>query len=489
MTTITPESLLNIAKIDLKNGLNPLLNEILTIVGREMNAHSGSIMLVNEETGELEMVATFGLPDDYIEKVYSKGVPVTTSPSGVVLETGRYYQVPNIFEEPWDKPWLDLVRNLGISAQIFMPMKRNGELIGLLNIYMANTHNFTECEIAFLTIAASQAAAVIENARLYTRIRNKNMELEYEINERKRVEEALQEKKELLSNILAGSPIGIGVVEDRKLSWTNESMMKMFGVENEEYYIGQNAKILYASEEEYERVGQILYKNRTDKVVQFDAQLKRKDGSIFDGSIMISFLDLSNPMGRAIATISDISWRKHAEVELKRSEERLRVLFEYAPNAYFLYNLEGNVLDVNKAAERISGYKKEEVIGKNLFDMKILPPEQKPKADAFLAKHVQGQPSDSSELILNRKDGNKVIVELRAFSVKIEDRTLVLCSTLDITARKRAEEALVTKNRELMREINNRRQVENALKRSEQKYKEITDFLPDQIYEYIRILN
>jgi PAS domain S-box-containing protein len=489
MTTITPKSLLNIAKIDLQKGMNLILNDILIIVGREMRAHSGSIMLVNEAIGELEIASTYGLPDDYIENVYSKGVPITTSPSGIVLETGRYYQVPNIFEEPRDKPWLDLGRELGISAQIFMPMKRKGKVIGLLNVYMANTHEFTESEIAFLTIAASQAAAVIENARLYTRIQNKNMELEYEINERKRVEAALLEKEEILSNILAGSPVGIGVVEDRKLSWTNESMMKMFGVENEEDYIGQSARILYASEEEYERVGQLLYKNRTDKVVQFDAQLKRKDGSIFDGCIMISFLDPSNPMKRAVATISDISWRKQAEVELKRSEERLRVLFDYAPNAYFLYDVEDTLLDVNKAAEELSGYNKDEVIGKNLFDLKILSPEQKLKADAFLAKNVQGQPVDPCELILIRKDGKRAIVELRAFPVKIEDRTIVLCSAVNITERKRAEEALVNKNRELMREINNRRRVEAALKKSEQKYREIAEFLPDQIYEYIRILN
>ena len=70
MTTITPQSLLNIAEIDLRGDRNPLLNDILTVVGREMRAHSGTIMLVNEVTGELEMVATFGLPDDYIEKVH-----------------------------------------------------------------------------------------------------------------------------------------------------------------------------------------------------------------------------------------------------------------------------------------------------------------------------------------------------------------------------------------------------------------------------------
>ena len=186
--------LLSISKIDLKRDLKQILNEILDHVGNAMGAHSGSIMLINEETDELVMVATWGLPDDYIERVYSKGVPITTSPSGVVLKTGRYYQVPNVFEEPRGKPWMDLGRELGISAQIFMPMKRKGKIIGLLNIYMANPHEFTEIEIAFLTIAASQAAAVIENAGLYTKIVKKNRELEREINERKQVEVALFRK-------------------------------------------------------------------------------------------------------------------------------------------------------------------------------------------------------------------------------------------------------------------------------------------------------
>jgi len=271
-------------------------------------------MLASVVPGELELVATFGLPDEYTENVRRDGVPIATDTSGRVLETGCYYLVPNIFKEAHsDKNLLDLGRELGISAQITMPMKRKDEVIGLLNLYMATPHEFTESEIAFLTLAASQAAAVIENARLYSLIETKNDALELEINERMRAEAALHEEQELLSNLLAGSAVGIGVVEDRKLSWTNESMLKMFCVENEEEYIGQSAEILYASEEEYERVGQILYQNRTDKVVQFDAQLKRKDGSTFYGCILISFLDLSNHMKKAIATIWDISWRKRAE--------------------------------------------------------------------------------------------------------------------------------------------------------------------------------
>jgi len=140
MTNLKLKALLSISKIDLKKDLKQILNEILNRVGDAMGAHSGSIMLLNEETDELEMVATFGLPNDYIEMVYSKGVPITTSPSGVVLKTGRYYLVPNILEEPRDKPWMDLAREVGFSAQIFMPMKQKISTMTFNNRLLCRIH-------------------------------------------------------------------------------------------------------------------------------------------------------------------------------------------------------------------------------------------------------------------------------------------------------------------------------------------------------------
>ena len=253
MINLELKALLGISKIDLKKDLKQILNEILTIVGSKMGAHSGSIMLINKETGELKMVATFGLPDDYIERVYSKGVPITTSPSGVALKTGRYYMVPNIFEEPRTKPWMDLARELGFSSQLFMPMKRSGGVIGLLNIYMANPHEFTESEIAFVTIAASQAAAVIENARLYARILTKNMELEREITERKRVEEALCESEEFSSSLLSNSPNPIIVVNpDTSVRYVNPALKKLTGFSSAEV-IGRKAPYPWWTKEMLEK--------------------------------------------------------------------------------------------------------------------------------------------------------------------------------------------------------------------------------------------
>ncbi len=58
----------------------------------------------------------------------------------------------------------------------------------------------------------------------------------------------------------------------------------------------------------------------------------------------------------------DVTARKRAEESAERSEERFRVLFEYAPDAYYLNDLTGTFVDGNKAAEEMTGYEKEEMI-------------------------------------------------------------------------------------------------------------------------------
>jgi len=138
----------------------------------------------------------------------------------------------------------------------------------------------------------------------------------------------------------------------------------------------------------------------------------------------------------------DITDRKQAEEALASSEERLRILFEFAPDAYYLHDLRGNFVDANRAAEELTGYKKEELIGKNLLESNLLPREQLSEAAATVAKLVQGAPAGPDEFTLIRKDGKHVAVETRGFPVKIGDQTLVLGIGRDVSERKRAEEAL-----------------------------------------------
>ena len=141
--------------------------------------------------------------------------------------------------------------------------------------------------------------------------------------------------------------------------------------------------------------------------------------------------------------------RKNIEEELKSSEERLKIIFEDAPDAYFLSDLKGVFVDGNKAAEKLIGYKKKEIIGKSMLKLKLLPPSQIPKAAKRLAIHALGRSTKPGEFILNRKDGRRVLVEISGTPVKIKGKTLVLGIARDVTERKKIEEALRKRNEEL----------------------------------------
>ena len=145
---------------------------------------------------------------------------------------------------------------------------------------------------------------------------------------------------------------------------------------------------------------------------------------------------------RALKEAEEDKGRKQADEELRDSEERLKILFDYAPDAYYINDSKGKFIDGNKAAERLTGYKKEELIGKSFLKLKLLSLADIPKAAKLLVKNLRGQPTGSDEFVLNRKDNDKVLVEISTYPVKIKGKTLALGIARDITERKKAEEAL-----------------------------------------------
>jgi two-component system sensor histidine kinase/response regulator len=144
----------------------------------------------------------------------------------------------------------------------------------------------------------------------------------------------------------------------------------------------------------------------------------------------------------AVLTFNDITERKKKEDALKNSEERLRILFECAPDAYYMVDLKGNFIDGNSLAEKMVGYKRGELIGKSIFKLNLLSKDQLPEAAALLSKSVMGKATGPDELTLTRKDGSKVDIEIRTFPVKIEGQTRVLGISRDVSERKLSEEAL-----------------------------------------------
>ncbi|MBU0982661.1 MAG: PAS domain S-box protein [candidate division Zixibacteria bacterium] len=144
-----------------------------------------------------------------------------------------------------------------------------------------------------------------------------------DISTRKDAEMRLKEREALLQSIFRSAPIGIGLVYNRNLGWINDRLREITGYSREEL-VGQNARMLYPSQEEYERVGRDKYdqiaKNGRGTV---ETVWRRKDGAEIQVLLSSTPLDATDLTHGVTFTALDITERKQAEEEICRLNEEL----------------------------------------------------------------------------------------------------------------------------------------------------------------------
>ncbi len=128
---------------------------------------------------------------------------------------------------------------------------------------------------------------------------------------------------------------------------------------------------------------------------------------------------------------------------LHASEQRWKLLFDAAPDAYYLHDMSGIFLDGNRAAEDLTGYRKQELIGRSFMEFGLLAAEDAARAGELLERNRQGQPAGPTAYTLKRKDGTLASVEVRTLPVRVQNERVVVGIARDITERRRADEALL----------------------------------------------
>ncbi len=132
----------------------------------------------------------------------------------------------------------------------------------------------------------------------------------------------------------------------------------------------------------------------------------------------------------------------HLIKKLMESEEKYKILFDFAPDGYYISDLKGTFIDANRAAERISGYTCDELLGKNYFRAGLLSIKDVPKALRALAKNRKGLPTGPEEYRLIRKDKKPIEVEISTFPIKVNGQDFALGIARDISKRKQFERDL-----------------------------------------------
>ncbi|MBI4643150.1 MAG: PAS domain S-box protein, partial [Deltaproteobacteria bacterium] len=265
-----------------------------------------------------------------------------------------------------------------------------------------------------------------------------------DFSERKRAEEELRIREAKLRSIFRAAPTGIGVVADRVLLEVNDRILEMTGYSAQEL-IGQSARMLYPTQEEFDFVGREKYRQIMEKGTGLvETRWRRKDGSIIQvllSSTPIVAGDLSS--GVTFAAL-DITERRRNEEALRQSKEKYRLLVSQIPAVVYKGYTDWSLDCFDRKIEEITGYAKEEFDSRRKTWRDLIFPEDVDQAKKLFKEARKGDGSYVSEHRIHNKAGefrwiqarNRIICDAAG---KVEYISGVF---FDITERKGLEDQL-----------------------------------------------
>lgn len=262
-----------------------------------------------------------------------------------------------------------------------------------------------------------------------------------DITDRKRAEDALRKSETSFRGLFNNVNDAIYIQDrDGRFLDVNQGAEKMYGYPRE-YFVGKSPEDLAApGKNDLEGFSRLVQQAFTGEPQQFEFWGKRKNGQIFPKEVRVS---KGSYFGQevVIALAQDITERKQFEATLQETNRTLESLIQASPLAITMMDPECRIQLWNPAAERMFGWKAEEVVG--IFN----PIVAEDKQAEFIELHkkvMKGEPIQEIEIERKRKDGSYIDIS-RSTSV-VRDAggniTGVMAVLADITDRKRAVEQL-----------------------------------------------
>ncbi len=274
-------------------------------------------------------------------------------------------------------------------------------------------------------------------------LRDSVKELQAGESRRTQAEEALRQSREMVDKILSASPFAISYFEARKLRWTNQAGVEMFGYQSERECLGMSPEEFYSSESEFLRVREkFLETIEKGRPAEIEARLKRKDGSIFDAYMRINCVDPSDPTRGIISATVDISDRKKMEQGLQAAEQLLRTILSAAPLGISFVE-DGKLRWTNQAMAQIFGNEmQDDYLGTDISDFYSTKEEYK-RVQKELYRSLKQGSTPETEAQFRRKDGTIFLGHVRISVLDpANPRKGTVSAVADITERKQAEEVL-----------------------------------------------
>ncbi len=338
---------------------------------------------------------------------------------------------------------------IAVSAYI-APIFRDGKTVGARGVAV---------DISELTKTQQELAQL--NRDLELRIQQRTGELiaanerfKGEISQRIAVQRELEVEKEKLAGILEAMEDGVHIVDsDGNIQFINRALVQDLGpVEGRKCYQYFHDRSEACSDCHLGRVvaGKPTrfewHCAKNGKTYELrDSVLRNADGSIWKLEIF-----------------RDVSKRKRAEAELRESERQYRELIENATDIVFETDAQGLLKFVNSAAEKLTGLSTEKFIGKQYLDF-VAPGYRKEVERFYGIQFVKKLPDSYQEYPMIAENGRELWLGQRVHTVM--------------------KDGNVAGFQAICRDVSERRQLEEELRKSEERFRELSDLLPQFVFE------
>ncbi|MDY7032997.1 MAG: PAS domain S-box protein [Thermodesulfobacteriota bacterium] len=277
-----------------------------------------------------------------------------------------------------------------------------------------------------------------------------------DISKNKRMQDELREREKRFRELADLLPLGVYETDDEgNLTFMNRMMFETFDYTQGDIDKGLNCFSLLIDEDKTIAQKRIKKSLSGEKKLGNEYTAKRKDGRTFPVvTYSTPILDGDRPIGLR-GVMVDITERRLAEESLRNSEERFRRLSEATFEGVLIHD-KGIVLDANQAAAEMFGFELSEVFGKDAFEY------VKQEYHDLLWKSILSEGEKPIEAEGIRKDGVTLPIEINSKTILYDGCPVRVTAIRDITDRKQAEE---------------------ALKQSEERYRTIIENIEDGYYE------
>jgi PAS domain S-box-containing protein len=248
-----------------------------------------------------------------------------------------------------------------------------------------------------------------------------------------------------VSEAVEQSPVSVVITaKDGTIEYVNPTFSEVTGYSADEA-IGQNPSVLKSGD-----LPRSFYKELWDAILsgnvwQGEFINRKKSGEEFWESASISpVVNEQGEITHFVAVKEDITERKRIEDQQKESAARTRAIVDYAADGIITMNEQRIVEEFNPAAERIFGYRADEVLGRNVN--MLMPEPDHSRHDQYVKNYLETGKArilkGAREVIGRRKDGTRFPLNLAVSEVHLKDRRIFTGIARDISELKRAEEAL-----------------------------------------------